>query len=143
MSRPARYAANIGKRHTLVFVDPPGWRAGLARFKVGEFVWVSVTRPATKASHSQHGYYRAEVLPFLADAWGWGDVAELHHELKVKHLPGIIPVEDWPRRKLGSEWVVEAPSSADFSVEQFSRYLQAVLDHAMDAGTPVPPPRGQ
>lgn len=143
MGRSCRHVARLGQRKALVFLDPPSWRQGLSRFKPGELLAVSVSRLSPKASHSQHGYYRSEVVPFLADAWGWGDPDELHHHLKVKHLPGIIPVEDWPRRRLGDEWVTEVPSSADFTVEQFSAYLQKVLDQALDCGTPVPPPRGR
>ena len=141
MSHALRHPARVDEEGKLVFSDPPAWRRAVAHHR-GRMVWVSVVRQSTKATHNQHGYYRAEVLPFLAEEWGWGDVAELHHALKVQHLPGIIPVEDWPRRKFGADWSIEVPSSAEFSVEQFSRFLQAVLDQAIDAGSPVPPPRG-
>jgi len=138
----ARHAGRVTEDGaTLRLRSLPAWRATLARH-AGRDVELWLTRVSEKASHDQHGYYRSTVLTLLAEEWGWGDPTELHHELKVLHLPAIIPLDEWPLRKIGAGNVRVVPSSADFTVEQYSAFLQAVLDQAADAGIVVPPPRG-
>jgi hypothetical protein len=118
------------------------WRAAMVK-RAGQRVYVEVTRQQTKATQDQHGYYRGPVLRALCEAWGWGDPAELHYALKLHHLPAIIPIEEWPARRIGRELVIEPPSHADLDVEQFRQYLDLVLAQAADDGVIVPPPTGQ
>jgi hypothetical protein len=139
-----RHTGRVTAERKLEFRNLDLWRETLARL-AGLEVEVTIRRPAVRTSHSTHGYYRAEVLPFLAEEWGWGDPDELHFHLKCKHLPGIIPIEDprWRVRRFGAETRVEPPSMADMSQDESGRFLDCVLRQAMDAGTPVPPPRGR
>jgi hypothetical protein len=117
------------------------WRENVARLE-GVEVEVTIKRLTQPVSQDQHGYYRSTILPLLAEEWGWGDPRELHHEFKLLHLPGIIPVEEWPKRRVGNDWRREVPSMADFTREQASAFIQKVLDQAADARVIVPPPRG-
>jgi hypothetical protein len=137
----ARHAGRVSEDGLLHFRNIPAWRAAILRNK-GRDIWVELHRVSAKASHDQHGYYRACILPLLAEEWGWGDPGELHRELKLLHLPKVIPVEEWPRRRIGRNEIVDVPSCADMSIDQFRQFLQAVLDQAADAGVIVPPPRG-
>ena len=123
----------------LVLRSPQAWTRDLLRYK-GREVFVSVAGVARRARHTQHGYYRSTVLPLLAEEWGWADPGELHFRLKEKH----IPPELWVPRYLGREAPMKGPpSSADLTVEQFAAFLQSVIDHAVEEGIRVPPPRGR
>jgi hypothetical protein len=119
----------------------PAWLRAIGRQK-GREVWLEIHRVREETSQDQHGYYRAVVLPLLAEEWGWGNPAELHRELKLLHLPGIIPLEEWPTRHIGKAEVRDVPSMGEMSKEQSAAFLQAVLDQAADAGIVVPAPRG-
>lgn len=141
MSTAARHAGRVTREGSLRLRDLPAWLRAIGRQK-GREVWLEIHRVTGRATQDQHGYYRSTVLPLAADEWGWGDPAELHYRLKEKHLPAIVPVEEWPRRRVGAEETVEPPSSADLTVEQFSAFLQAVIDQMTEAGIAVPPPRG-
>ena len=143
MTNARRHIGIVTKDGGIRFEHRDGWLRALRRL-IGKEVAVTVTAVgAERPSHGQHGYYRSTVLPLLAEEWGWGDPAELHYRLKEKHLPAIIPVEDWPYRKIGKEEKRYPPSMADFTMEQASAFLQAVLDQAMDSHIAVPPPRGK
>ena len=141
MSFAAHHAAHVTEDGRLLMRSVQAWRAAIIRQK-GYDVWLEIHRAADPTSLDQHGYYRAAVLPLLASEWGWGNPAELHRELKLLHLPKIIPVEEWPRRRIGLDEIVDVPSMADMTKEQSSAFIQAVLDQAADAGIVVPPPRG-
>ena len=141
MTTASRHAGRVTDDGSLRLVNLPAWLRALARQK-GREVWLEVHRQREDTSQDQHGYYRAVILPLLAEEWGWGNPAELHRELKLLHLPKIIPVEDWPARCIGVAWIADPPSMADMSKEQSSAFLQAVLDQAADAGIAVPAPRG-
>jgi hypothetical protein len=133
----------VDDRGVLRFRDVGAFQAALKR-QSGRDIYVTVTRAgAEKPTQDQHGYYRGVVLPLLADEWGWSDQAELHYRLKERHLPPIVPIQEWPYRKLGRFETREPPSSADLTVEQFSAFLQAVIDHATEERISVPPPRGK
>ena len=86
------------------------------------------------ATYEQHGYYRRKVLPALAEAWGDAVLSELHLDLKREHIP--------PDLWIWQDGEFKPPSTADLTVEQFSAFLQRVLNHAAQWQTPVPPPRG-
>lgn len=141
MSTAARHAGRVTEEGILRLSSLPAWLRSIARHK-GREVWLEVHRQQEETTVDQHGYYRAVILPLLAEEWGWGNPAELHRELKLLHLPGIIPLEDWPKRWIGRDEVIDVPSMADMSKEQSAAFLQAVLDQAADAGISVPPPRG-
>lgn len=141
MSTAARHAGRVTEDGSLRLSNLPAWLRAIGRQR-GREVWLEIHRVREETSQDQHGYYRAVVLPLLADEWGWGNPAELHRELKLLHLPKIIPVEDWPSRRIGTAWIADVPSMGDMSKEQSSAFLQAVLDQAADAGISVPPPRG-
>lgn len=141
MSTSARHAGRVTDEGSLRLANLPAWLRAIARHK-GHEVWLEIHRQREETSQDQHGYYRGVILPLLAEEWGWGNPAELHRELKLLHLPKIIPVEDWPSRKIGVAWIADVPSMADMSKEQSAAFLQAVLDQAADAGVVVPPPRG-
>jgi hypothetical protein len=141
VSIAARHAGRVTEDGAVRLRDVARWLRALARQK-GREVWLEVHRQREDTSQDQHGYYRAVILPLLAEEWGWGNPAELHRELKLLHLPKIIPVEDWPTRRIGVAWIADPPSMGDMSKEQSSAFLQAVLDQAADAGISVPPPRG-
>lgn len=126
----------------LAWRDPDRAGAYLRRLE-GQRLVVTIKRPADPTTLDQHGYYRAVVLPLLAEEWGWGNPAELHHELKLLHLPGIIPAEEWPRRKLGGQWQMEPPSMGDMSMDESRQLIDKVLAQAADDGIVVPPPRGK
>jgi len=136
----SRHLGRVDERGVLRFRDVGAFQAALKR-QSGREIYVTVTRAgAEKPTQDQHGYYRGVVLPLLADEWGWADQAELHFRLKERH----IPPELWVPRYLGREAPMrEPPSSADLTVEQFSAFLQAVIDHATEEGISVPPPRGK
>lgn len=138
MGSPARHGGRVTEEGDLLLRDLPSWRRAIKRQR-GRDVWITIWRvDAERPTQSQHGYYRSTVLPLLAEEWGYGNPAELHYRLKEKHLPAIVPVEQWPVRAFGPE----PPSSADLTVEQFSLFLDAVLNQAKDAGIAVPAPRG-
>lgn len=141
MSTAARHAGRVTEDGSLRLRDLSAWLRAIGRQK-GREVWLEVHRQREDTSQDQHGYYRAVILPLLAEEWGWGNPAELHRELKLLHLPRIIPVEDWPSRRIGVAWIADPPSMGDMTKEQSSAYLQAVLEQAADAGINVPPPRG-
>jgi hypothetical protein len=141
VSTAARHAGRVAEDGSLRLRDVAAWLRALARQK-GREVWLEVHRQREDTSQDQHGYYRAVILPLLAEEWGWGNPAELHRELKLLHLPKIIPVEDWPTRCIGVAWIADPPSMGDMSKEQSAAFLQAVLDQAADAGIAVPAPRG-
>lgn len=82
------------------------------------------------ATFDQHAYYRTAVLPVFADYCGYSNPGEMHHWLKVIH----VPLELWRDG--------EPPSSADLSVEQFSDFLERVLRHGGEEQLDFPPPRG-
>lgn len=129
---------------TLFLRSLPAWRASIARQR-GREVEITIRRKAEPTSHDTHGYYRGVVLPLAAEEWGWADPDELHDALKLKHLPGIIPTEDgrWRVRRFGKdECRVEAPSMAEMSQEESSRYVDAVIRQMQEDGINVPPPRG-
>ncbi len=143
MSLAARHAAHVSEDGTRLFLRSlPAWRAAIRRQR-GREVYLELHRIQEPTTEDQHGYYRAAVLPLLAEEWGWGNPKELHRELKRLHLPKIIPIVEWPRHYLGREEVVCLPSMADMTKEQSSAFIQAVLDQAADAGIAVPPPRGK
>jgi hypothetical protein len=138
----ARHAARVTPEGRLVIADLASWARALKRQK-GREVWLSLGRVQQEGTTlDQHGYYRAVLLPMAAEEWGWGDPAELHYRLKEKHLPPIVPLEEWPRRHVGGEWRLEPPSMADLTKEQSAAFLQRVIDQMTDAGIAVPPPRG-
>jgi len=136
----SRHLGRVDERGVLRFRDVGAFQAAVNR-QSGREVYVTVTRlGAEKPTLDQFGYYRSTVLPLLAETWGWADHAELHFRLKEKH----IPPELWVPRYLGREAPMkEPPSSADLTVEQFSAFLQAVIEHAQEEGIAVPPPRGK
>ena len=136
-----RHVGRVTDEGVLRLRDLPAWLRAIARQK-GREVYIEIHRRQEPTTQDQHGYYRAVILPLLADEWGWGNPAELHRELKLLHLPKIIPVEEWPKRHIGRDVIVDVPSMADMTQEQSSAFLQAVLDQAADAGIAVPPPRG-
>ena len=143
MSLTARHAGRISDDGSHLFLRSlSAWRAAIRRQK-GREVYLELHRAQEPTTEDQHGYYRAAILPLLAEEWGWGDPGELHRELKRLHLPKIIPIEEWPRHRVGREEVVCLPSMADMTKEQTSAFIQAVLDQAADAGIAVPPPRGK
>jgi len=139
---PARHGGRVSEDgSSLLLRDRLAWLRAIKR-QSGREVWLELHRWSEPTSQDTHGYYRALILPLLAEEWGWGNPAELHRELKLLHLPKIIPVEEWPRRRIGRDEIVDVPSMADMTQEQSSAFLQAVLDQAKDAGISVPPPRG-
>ena len=143
MTLPARHAGRVSEDGSSLFLRSlPAWRRAIERQK-GREVWLEIHRVSEPTSQDTHGYYRGVALPLLAEEWGWGNPAELHRELKLLHLPKIIPVEEWPRRRIGLDEIVDVPSMADMTQEQSSAFVQAVLDQAKDAGIAVPPPRGR
>jgi hypothetical protein len=129
-------------RHGAFAADSqPRWASHMGSLE-GQRVRVDVWREAQDSSldrptYEQHGYYRAVILPTLAEEWGWADKDELHFRLKEKH----IPVDLWVERRIGGELVMEPPSMAVLTIEQASAFLQAVLDQAAEANVPIPPPR--
>lgn len=136
-----RHAGRVTEDGSLRLRDLPAWQRAIARQK-GREVWLEVHRVQGRATQDQHGYYRSTVLPLLAAEWGWSDPGELHYHLKVRHLPGIVPPSEWPKRRLGADELVEPPSMGDLTVEEASAFLQAVIDHATEERIAVPPPRG-
>lgn len=141
MPLAARHAGRISQEGKLFLRSVATWQAAVERHK-GQEVFLEIHRIPEGTTEDQHGYYRAAILPLLAEEWGWGNPAELHRELKLLHLPKIIPVEEWPRRRIGRDEIVDVPSMARMTKEQTSAFLQAVLDQAADSGIAVPPPRG-
>ena len=141
MSTPARHAGRVTEDGSLRLVAVMSWLRAIGRHK-GREIWLEIHRVSERTSQDQHGYYRSTVLPLLAEEWGWGNPAELHRELKLLHLPGIIPLGEWPTRQIGKSPVRDVPSMGDMSKEESSAFLQAVLDQAADAGIAVPAPRG-
>jgi len=138
----SRHDGRVDERGVLRFRNVGAFQAALKRQK-GREVYVTVTRAGQeKPTLDQHSYYRAVVLPLLADEWGWADQAELHYRLKEKHLPPIVPIQGWPYRKLGKVEMREPPSMADLTVEETAAFMQAVILHAGEEGIRVPPPRG-
>lgn len=137
MSTPARYAGRVTREGSLRLRDLPAWLRAIGRQR-GREVWLEVHRVTGRATQDQHGFYRSTVLPLLAEEWGWGDPDELHYWLKVK----LIPTDLWTEKRVGKQLLVQPPSSGDLTVEQYSAFLQAVLDLAADSGIAVPPPRG-
>lgn len=122
----------------------PAWRLNLARLPGRE---IEVTlRPRTKpTSTDTHGYYRAVVLPLLAESWGWANPEELHRALKMLHLAhGIVPAEDprWRISRIGRDSHVEPPSMGELTQAESNAYLDAVINQAREDGISVPPPRG-
>ena len=139
----ARHAARVTPEGLLVIADEAAWRRAIARQK-GREVWLSLSRVQEEGTTlDQHGYYRAVLLPLAAEEWGWADPAELHYRFKELHLPGIVPIERWPRRQVGGEWRLEPPSMADLTKEESSALMQKVVDQMQEAGINVPPPRGK
>lgn len=138
------HAGRVTQQGGLILRDRAAWDRAVARYK-GRAVVVSLKSAASqqKATASVHGYYRAVVLPTLAEEWGWSDVAELHYRLKEKHLPSVIPIERWPYRKLGKVEMREPPSLADLTGEQMSAFLQLVIDHATEERVHIPAPRAK
>ena len=134
--RHAGYVDADGQPHML---NEDAWKAALRRLR-GRDVYFTVARKAQPKTRDQMGYYRGVVLPLLAESWGWDDTDELHFRLKEKWLPPIIPVNQWPYRKLGTVEMREPPSSADLTMEQFSAFLTAVITHAAHEGITVPEP---
>jgi len=141
VSLAARHGGRVTEDGSLLLCSVSAWRAAILRQK-GRDVWLEIHRASDPTSLDQHGYYRAVLLPLACEEWGWGNPAELHRELKLLHLPQIIPVEEWPRRRIGRDEIVDVPSMADMTQEQSSAFLQAVIDQMTDAGIVVPPPRG-
>ena len=141
MSLPARHAGRVTEDGSLRLSDLPAWLRAIGRHK-GREIWLEIHRVSERTSQDQHGYYRSTVLPLLAEEWGWGNPAELHRELKLLHLPAIIPADRWPRKWIGKAEVRDVPSMGEMTKEQSSAFLQAVLDQAADAGIAVPAPRG-
>ncbi len=137
MSNAPRHAGRVTEDGQLTLADPSAWRGALARHR-GRAVYVTVARIHPRATQDQHGYYRAVILPLLAEEWGWSRPSELHEALKREHIPVELWVEEWQAGKL----VLVPPSTADLDVEQYSAFLQAVLDHAAEDRIAVPPPRG-
>lgn len=135
MALTIRLAGRVDENGVLHLRSVAAWRAAIARQK-GRDVWVAIGRPAKNASHDQHGYYRAVVLPLLAEEWGWDDRDELHFRLKERH----IPRELWMERRIGSDVESMPPSSGELTMEQFSAYLTAVITHATLEGVIVPEP---
>ena len=141
MSLPARHAGRVTEDGSLRLSDLPAWLRAIGRHK-GREIWLEIHRVSERTSQDQHGYYRSTVLPLLAEEWGWGNPAELHRELKLLHLPAIIPADRWPRKWIGKAEVRDVPSMGEMTKEQSSAFLQAVLDQAADAGIAVTAPRG-
>ncbi len=141
MTVSARHGGRVTEEGALLLRNLPAWRASIQRQK-GREVYVELHRVAEPTTQDQHGYYRSTLLPLAAEEWGWGNPAELHHELKLLHLPKIIPMGDWPSRRLGRDEVMDTPSMGDMTKEESSAFIQAVIDQMRDAGIVVPAPRG-
>lgn len=135
-----RHVGRVTDEGVLFLRSLPAWRANLSRLK-GHDVELVIRRKSQPVTLDQHGYYRAVVLPLLSEEWGWADPRELHRELKLLHLPGIVPFEDWPVRRVGSAERSEVPSCADLTLEQMSAFIDKVINQAREASIDVPPPR--
>ena len=141
MAIAVRHSGHVNANGALTLADPGAWRAAIRRHK-GRHVVLTIRKlGAERPSKWQHGYYRSTLLPLAAEEWGWGDPDELHIRLKEKHLPAIIPVDEWPERRIGNETRRELPSMALFPEEVASAYIQKVIDQMRDSLINVPPPR--
>ncbi len=135
------HCAALARDGRLEWADPLAIARYLRRLE-GQRLVVAIRRPAEPVTLDQHGYYRAVILPLAAEEWGWGNPAELHYELKLLHLPGVVPIERWPRRRLGVlDRRSEPPSCADLTKDEMRQFIDLVIRQMQDAGIDVPPPR--
>lgn len=111
--------------------DAPAYAVRLSKLD-GKRVRVTVVKPSMKATQSQHGYYRATVLPTIAEWAGYDatderDLDAIHTALKLR----VFGYED-----RGGLQVVK--SHADYDVEKFSEFLEKVKRWTAEAGLYVP-----
>lgn len=106
---------------------------------------VSFAPARAKATHPQHGYYRAVVLP-LAKAWlnetqGGDDQGhdfsedEAHEWLKLHLRP--IPVVD---KRTGEQVSTIAASHSTYTVKDMLEFIDEVIDLLRKFDVNVPPP---
>lgn len=93
-------------------------------------------RESTKATHGQHSYYRATVLPTIAEWCGYeprdqGSLTLVHEGLKRK----VFGTET----RNGLEIVI---SHAEYDIEKFSEFLDLVLRWTAENGLYIPGPEG-
>ena len=102
----------------------------------GVRVRATFTKPGVKASASQHGFYRATVLPTIAEWAGYdatyqGDLDAVHTALKLR----VFGSE-------GRKGLEVVKSHADYDVEKFSEFLEKVLRWTAEAGLYIPEASG-
>lgn len=113
--------------------DAPSYAVRLSRLE-GKRVRLSIVRPHSKSTQPQNAYYRATVLPTIAEWCGYdprdmGDLTLVHEGLK--------------RRVFGTELrngLEIVKSHAEYDIEKFSTFLDLVLRWCAESGLYVPGP---
>jgi len=113
--------------------NPVAWAVLPPRVE-GHRVIVTMKRPFTKATRSQHGYYRSTILPMIAEWCGYdprvkGELDEIHHALKVKF---------YGANEVRGLYIV--PSHADADVEEMTGFIDWALRFAAEGGLHIPSP---
>jgi len=115
--------------------DAPAFSIKASKLE-GVRVKATFTKPGVKASASQHGFYRATVLPTIAEWAGYDasderELDKIHTALKLR----VFGYED--------KWGLQVVKShADYDVEQFSEFLEKVLRWTAEAGLYIPEASG-
>jgi len=110
--------------------DPAKYQGRLARLE-GRRVRVSVGRVQSGRSLSQNKYLWAVVYGTLSE-WSGHEPEELHEFCKDKFLPSE------QKQLPNGEVMVQAPSTKSLTVEEFSKYVDAVVRWAAEQRVYVP-----
>ena len=115
--------------------DAPAYAVRLSKLD-GQRVRVTVVRPSMKSTQPQNAYYRATVLPTIAEWAGYdatyqGDLDAVHAALKLR----VFGSE-------GRKGLEVEKSHADYDVEQLSEFLEKVLRWTAEAGLYIPEASG-
>lgn len=113
--------------------DAPGWAVRMSKLE-GKRVRLSIVKPQNKSTQPQNAYYRATVLPTIAEWCGYeprdqGSLTLVHEGLKRK----VFGTET----RNGLEIVI---SHAEYDIEKFSEFLDLVLRWTAENGLYIPGP---
>ena len=111
--------------------DLVAWAGKLGRLE-GKRVQCSVKKENTGRTMSQNRYYWGVVLATLAE-WSGHDPEELHD-----HLKGFLGQE--AHELPSGERIRFHPSTTDLTIEEFSAYVDKVIQWAGEQGVRIPGP---
>ena len=122
-----KFQATI-KSGTLTLNSSPFFKKQVARLKDGRYT-LSLERIKSNRSLNQNRYYFGAVLPPIAEYTGYS-TEEMHEYYKARFLKKrTLTIGDDEREVV--------PSSTKLSTDEFSQYIEKIINHASDMGISI------